>query len=138
MSIRFQCPICNSVLESPEHKAGSAINCPKCRRRLQVPPPQRPAPATPSAPPIPSLPANPSLPAAPAAPPAEPAPLEILEVLPEEDALEVIPVDDFDDHLPRRRSTRVPWWRKPPLYTVPALVLALVSLPLAIVVSVPV
>ena len=122
MSIRFQCPICKSVLESPEHKAGSAINCPKCTRRLQVPPVQKLAPV-------------------PSPPPAEP-PLEIVEVLPETDDLEVIaegiiPEDDVDEPWPRLRPVRVAWWRKPPFYTVPALVLAVASLPLAIVVSLP-
>src|SRR5262249_48421491 len=34
---RYQCPRCHSVLEPPDHKAGSKINCPKCRQRLQVP-----------------------------------------------------------------------------------------------------
>jgi len=135
MSIRFQCPICKSVLESPEHKAGSAINCPKCTRRLQVPPVQKLAPV-PSPPPL-QTPA----PAIPSPPPAEP-PLEIVEVLPETDDLEVIaegiiPEDDVDEPWPRLRPVRVAWWRKPPFYTVPALVLAVASLPLAIVVSLP-
>lgn len=39
--IRFGCPTCRSVLESPERKAGDKIACPKCGQRLQVPAPPR-------------------------------------------------------------------------------------------------
>ncbi len=39
--IRFSCPICSSILESPEKKAGLKIHCPKCRQKLQVPIPQQ-------------------------------------------------------------------------------------------------
>src|SRR5262245_56092996 len=37
--IRFVCPACESVLESPDHKAGKKITCPKrgCGQRLQIP-----------------------------------------------------------------------------------------------------
>jgi hypothetical protein len=39
--IRFACPRCKSVLESPDEKAGGKVNCPKCQQRLQVPVPPR-------------------------------------------------------------------------------------------------
>src|SRR5262245_32333490 len=35
--IRFACPACKAVLESPDQKAGSKVNCPKCGQRLQIP-----------------------------------------------------------------------------------------------------
>lgn len=35
--IRFACPRCKSVLESPDHKAGSKVACPKCQQRLLIP-----------------------------------------------------------------------------------------------------
>src|SRR6516162_7759575 len=35
--IRFQCPRCKGILESPDQKAGDKVNCPKCQQRLQVP-----------------------------------------------------------------------------------------------------
>jgi hypothetical protein len=37
--IRFSCPACKCVLESPDHKAKLKINCPKCGQRLQIPSP---------------------------------------------------------------------------------------------------
>jgi transcription elongation factor Elf1 len=37
--IRFECPICNAVLESPDTKAGNTIGCPKCKHCLRVPVP---------------------------------------------------------------------------------------------------
>src|SRR5262249_16482814 len=37
-----------------------------------------------------------------------------------------------------RRPGTLAWWRKPPFYTVPALVLGVISLPLAIIVSAPI
>ena len=44
--IRFSCPRCNSVLQAPDHRAGSKTACPKCQQRLQipVPPPNKPVP----------------------------------------------------------------------------------------------
>src|SRR5712692_8586787 len=35
--LRFMCPRCKSILESPEQKAGDKVSCPKCQQRLQVP-----------------------------------------------------------------------------------------------------
>ncbi len=37
--IRFVCPTCKCLLDSPDHKAGKKVTCPntKCRQRLQVP-----------------------------------------------------------------------------------------------------
>lgn len=37
--IRFECPNCGSLLESPDHKAGKKVECPKpgCKQRLQIP-----------------------------------------------------------------------------------------------------
>ncbi len=35
--IRINCPRCQSVLQGPDHKAGSKISCPKCGQRLQIP-----------------------------------------------------------------------------------------------------
>lgn len=37
--IRFQCPTCQSVLETQTHKAGDKIECSKCGQRLQIPTP---------------------------------------------------------------------------------------------------
>jgi DNA-directed RNA polymerase subunit M/transcription elongation factor TFIIS len=39
--IRFQCPRCQSVLEAPERKGGTKVNCLKCRQRLQIPLPSQ-------------------------------------------------------------------------------------------------
>lgn len=35
--IRFTCPNCRVLLESPDHKAGRKIACPNCTQRLQIP-----------------------------------------------------------------------------------------------------
>ncbi len=35
--IRFACPTCKSILEAPDHKAGTKIPCPKCEQRLEIP-----------------------------------------------------------------------------------------------------
>jgi hypothetical protein len=35
--IRFACPACKSILESPDRKAGNKVPCPKCGQRLQIP-----------------------------------------------------------------------------------------------------
>jgi hypothetical protein len=35
--IRFVCPACNGVVESPESAAGSKLPCPHCGQRLQIP-----------------------------------------------------------------------------------------------------
>lgn len=47
--IRFLCPHCSSLLESPDHKAGKKVTCPKpgCGQRLQIP--AIPAQAVPAA-----------------------------------------------------------------------------------------
>ena len=37
--IRFACPRCKTVLERPEHEAGTKFSCPGCQQRLQVPGP---------------------------------------------------------------------------------------------------
>ena len=39
--IRYVCPACNSILESPDRKIGDKINCPKCSQRVQVPNPSK-------------------------------------------------------------------------------------------------
>jgi hypothetical protein len=39
--IRFSCPRCKSILETPDHRAGDKVECPKCQQRLQVPVPPR-------------------------------------------------------------------------------------------------
>ena len=39
--IRFSCPRCKSVLDSPDQQAGNKIECPKCQQRLQIPLPPR-------------------------------------------------------------------------------------------------
>jgi uncharacterized paraquat-inducible protein A len=36
--IRFQCPLCNTVVSAPDADAGRKGDCPKCGQRLQVPP----------------------------------------------------------------------------------------------------
>lgn len=41
--IRFTCPTCKSVLQSPGHTAGSKVACSKCGQRLLVPNPVQPA-----------------------------------------------------------------------------------------------
>jgi hypothetical protein len=41
--IRFACPACQSVLESPRRKAGEKVACPKHGQRLQFSPPTPPA-----------------------------------------------------------------------------------------------
>jgi DNA-directed RNA polymerase subunit M/transcription elongation factor TFIIS len=41
--IRFTCPACKSVLESPPHKGGDKVACPKCGQRLLIPNPVKPA-----------------------------------------------------------------------------------------------
>jgi hypothetical protein len=39
--IRFSCPRCQSVLESPDPTAGGNVLCPTCHQKLQVPLPPR-------------------------------------------------------------------------------------------------
>lgn len=38
MSIRFTCPTCLMVIESPDAAANQKVECPKCTQRLLVPP----------------------------------------------------------------------------------------------------
>lgn len=40
--IRFQCPTCQTVLQSPGHTAGVKVACVKCGQRLLVPNPVKP------------------------------------------------------------------------------------------------
>jgi outer membrane biosynthesis protein TonB/DNA-directed RNA polymerase subunit RPC12/RpoP len=47
--IRFQCPVCNSVINAQDERTGDKIACPKCGQRLQIPTPPRPKP-TPTVP----------------------------------------------------------------------------------------
>ncbi len=47
MPIRFSCPRCSSVLESPDNSAGLKFSCGKCGQRLQVPEPPKPPPQPP-------------------------------------------------------------------------------------------
>src|SRR6516162_2874919 len=68
--LRYMCPRCKSVLESPEQKAGDKVSCPKCQQRLQVP--GLPRDKTILAPPIP----GPSSPSSPIPPQAIPVVLE--------------------------------------------------------------
>jgi DNA-directed RNA polymerase subunit M/transcription elongation factor TFIIS len=35
--IRYTCPSCNTLLESPDHKVGTSVACPTCEQKLQVP-----------------------------------------------------------------------------------------------------
>jgi DNA-directed RNA polymerase subunit RPC12/RpoP len=42
--IRFACPTCQSVLDSPDDSAGDKLACPRCGQRLQVPTPPAPPP----------------------------------------------------------------------------------------------
>src|SRR5690348_2981828 len=46
--IRFLCPTCKSVLESPEDRGGKKVTCPnpKCKQRLEVPAPPMPSART--------------------------------------------------------------------------------------------
>src|SRR5947209_4833272 len=39
--IRFECPSCKAALKADEKWAAKRVNCPKCKLRLLVPPPQR-------------------------------------------------------------------------------------------------
>ena len=39
--IRFACPACKNILQALEEHIGTKLSCPKCGRRLQVPPPPR-------------------------------------------------------------------------------------------------
>ncbi len=55
--IRYACPRCKAVLESPDQEAGHKVACPGCGQRLQIPLPPRtktilasPVPVPPSAP----------------------------------------------------------------------------------------
>lgn len=41
--IRFQCPVCNTVMSVPDTDAGRKGDCPKCGQRLQIPPVSPPA-----------------------------------------------------------------------------------------------
>lgn len=43
--IRFLCPTCKSVLQSPGQTAGDKVACPKCGQRVLVPNPVKPAAA---------------------------------------------------------------------------------------------
>jgi hypothetical protein len=42
--IRYTCPRCNKLLESPVSLAGQKLNCPGCGQRLQTPQPSTPHP----------------------------------------------------------------------------------------------
>jgi DNA-directed RNA polymerase subunit M/transcription elongation factor TFIIS len=48
--IRYTCPSCKTLLESPDHKVGTQVACPTCEKRLRVPMPgngqMQPAPAS--------------------------------------------------------------------------------------------
>jgi DNA-directed RNA polymerase subunit RPC12/RpoP len=35
--IRYSCPTCKSILESPDHKAGEQVTCPQCQQRMKIP-----------------------------------------------------------------------------------------------------
>jgi DNA-directed RNA polymerase subunit RPC12/RpoP len=35
--IRYTCPSCKTLLESPDHKVGTEVACPTCDERLRVP-----------------------------------------------------------------------------------------------------
>ena len=37
--IRYPCPLCRSLLESPDEFAGTSVACPTCRASIVVPPP---------------------------------------------------------------------------------------------------
>jgi hypothetical protein len=39
LMIRFGCPKCKSVLQSPANKAGASVNCPACKQIVKVPKP---------------------------------------------------------------------------------------------------
>jgi DNA-directed RNA polymerase subunit RPC12/RpoP len=72
--IRYLCPRCRSMLESPEHKAGAKVNCPQCRQRLQVPlPPLNKTILAPLVQPRPVSGHGPSVPGLPPAPSTTPA-----------------------------------------------------------------
>jgi DNA-directed RNA polymerase subunit M/transcription elongation factor TFIIS len=48
--IRYHCPSCKTLLESPDHKVGTKVACPTCEERLRVPMPSNghmvPAPSS--------------------------------------------------------------------------------------------
>jgi DNA-directed RNA polymerase subunit M/transcription elongation factor TFIIS len=37
--IRYTCPSCKTLLESPDHKVGTKVACPTCEEKLRVPMP---------------------------------------------------------------------------------------------------
>lgn len=37
--MRFRCPACKAILDSPGQRAGAKINCPRCNQRLEIPGP---------------------------------------------------------------------------------------------------
>jgi predicted Zn finger-like uncharacterized protein len=39
--LRFQCPVCKTVMQAPDDKIGKKVACPKCGQRLQIPAPPR-------------------------------------------------------------------------------------------------
>jgi DNA-directed RNA polymerase subunit M/transcription elongation factor TFIIS len=41
--IRFACPNCQAVLQSPAQTAGDKVECPKCGQRARIPNPVKPA-----------------------------------------------------------------------------------------------
>jgi DNA-directed RNA polymerase subunit M/transcription elongation factor TFIIS len=48
--IRYTCPACKTLLESPDHKVGTKVACPTCEEKLRVPMPSNghllPAPSS--------------------------------------------------------------------------------------------
>ena len=48
--IKFNCSTCNQSLEAPPEMAGQLIECPTCKKTLEIPFPPRPAPAAPPKP----------------------------------------------------------------------------------------
>jgi DNA-directed RNA polymerase subunit RPC12/RpoP len=79
--IRYACPRCRGILESPDDKAGSKVACPRCQQRLRVPalPPNKTvlAPLVSYEPPAPpaTIPLPPSS-QAPAVPPPQAIPVD--------------------------------------------------------------
>ena len=67
MTLRFECPTCNAVMNAPDHKAGLKVSCLHCGQRLQVP---GSPPSTVLARPLPSSPPTPA--PNPAPPPPQP------------------------------------------------------------------
>ncbi len=54
MAIKFECPHCNQHVEAEDDWAGRELECPACSKKLTIPQPDQPGPATPPSPSAPT------------------------------------------------------------------------------------